>query len=353
MFPVMRLSLIRSFLLAATLAVAVSASADSLDLAVNGYGLSFGNSKRLTGIRINAVDRDVERINGVNLTLWTPGQNPDAQFNGIALAVIGTKARDINGIALSGIGVNARENVRGFSAGLFGVAAGEATGVVAGLFTTNIETRVRGIEVAGIWTGSTERLEGVGVSVGSVVASEIRGATAGLFSLASESQVGIALGVGGFFARRMTGLGVGGFGGGGEQLRGVFVGGLGLGTHHLDGVALSLGGIGGESLDGIMIAGLGLGTTGEIRGIALAGLVNFAPRVTGVSVGALNGFYPDRIDLEDFLHFDFTNQEFNGLQVGLFNYSAELKGVQVGLINYAANNPRWARLLPLVNLHLR
>ena len=72
-----------------------------LDLAVGGYGLSFGNSKRITGIRINAVDRDVERVNGINLTFWTPGPSPEAQFNGLALGLIGTKGRDINGVALS------------------------------------------------------------------------------------------------------------------------------------------------------------------------------------------------------------------------------------------------------------
>ena len=50
--------------------------------------------------------------------------------------------------------------------------------------------------------------------------------------------------------------------------------------------------------------------------------------------------------------FETVNERFTGLSVGLINYSRELKGVQVGLLNYAGNNPRWARLLPLVNAHL-
>jgi hypothetical protein len=347
----MRSTLLSAILLAAIVMLPGGATAQSLDLAVGDYGLSFGNSKRFTGIRVNVVDRDVERVNGLNITLWTPGPSPEAQFNGFALALIGTKAREIKGIALSGIGVNARESIRGGAAGLFGVAAGDATGIVAGLFTTNVRSRVRGVEVAGIWTSPTERIEGLAASAGSVLADHVRGVSVGLFSTARESQFGLAFGVGGFFARRMDGLGVGGFGGGGEKLRGIFVGGLGLGAKDLDGLALSLGGIGGESLDGIMVSGLGLGATGEIRGVALSGLVNFSPKVTGISLGLLNGFYPDRIDLEDFLHFDFTNREYTGLQVGLFNYSAQLHGVQLGLINYAANNPRWARLLPLINVH--
>ena len=85
------------------------AHAQSLDLAVDGYGLSIGNSKRISGIRINAVDRNVEEINGLNLTLWNPGKNPDAVYNGLAIGLIGTKSRTINGIAINGIGVSASE----------------------------------------------------------------------------------------------------------------------------------------------------------------------------------------------------------------------------------------------------
>ena len=57
----------------------------SLDLGVNGYGISFGNSARWSGLRFNLVDRRVERVTGINLTFWKPGRNPDAVINGIAL----------------------------------------------------------------------------------------------------------------------------------------------------------------------------------------------------------------------------------------------------------------------------
>ena len=33
----------------------------SLDVALGGYGLSFGNSKRITGVRVNLVDDDAGR----------------------------------------------------------------------------------------------------------------------------------------------------------------------------------------------------------------------------------------------------------------------------------------------------
>ena len=111
---------------------------------------------------------------------------------------------------------------------------------------------------------------------------------------------------------------------------------------------------------------MGLGAAERIRGVTIGSLLVFAPEVVGVAAGALNGLYIDRIDLEDFLHFNLTNQRFTGfsaglvnytarlkgVQLGLFNYAARLKGVQIGLFNYAGNNPRWLRLLPLINVNL-
>ncbi len=46
------------------------------------------------------------------------------------------------------------------------------------------------------------------------------------------------------------------------------------------------------------------------------------------------------------------NQKMSGISIGLLNTTSQLRGVQLGLLNYAGNNPRWLRLLPLVNLHL-
>ena len=42
--------------------------ASSLDITVQGVGLSIGNSKRAHGLRLNVVDRDVKNVNGINLT---------------------------------------------------------------------------------------------------------------------------------------------------------------------------------------------------------------------------------------------------------------------------------------------
>lgn len=329
------------------------AFAQSLDIALDGYGLSIGNSKHFTGVRINAVDREVERINGLNLTLWNPGENPDAVYNGIALGLIGTKSRLINGIALSGIGINASESVRGIAAGTLGVGARNFTGIALGLIMVDVKERFRGINISGGWTLNSQQLDGLALSPGIALAQNVRGVTiGGIFAGGGQSLTGLALSLGGFHATHFRGVGIGGLGGGGQDLRGIFAGGLFVGCENLDGIACSLGGIGGRSLDGIMLGGLGLGANERIRGIAIGSAVVFAPEVTGLTVGALNGLYIDRIDLEDFLHFNLVNERFTGLSIGLVNYSARLNGVQLGLINYAGNNSRWLRLLPLVNVHL-
>ena len=41
----------------------------SLDIPTENNGISIGNSRNFTGLRINFRDRDVERIRGVNITL--------------------------------------------------------------------------------------------------------------------------------------------------------------------------------------------------------------------------------------------------------------------------------------------
>jgi hypothetical protein len=309
----------------------------SLDLGAKGYGLSFGNSKRFTGIRLNLVDSQVERISGLNLTLWNPGKNPDAVYNGLAMGLIGTKSRLINGIALSGIGVNATERIRGIAAGTLGVGAKDMTGLAIGLIMVDVHGHFRGINISGGWTLKGEQMDGLALSLGSAMAKHVRGAAiAGFFAGGQQSFSGLALAGGGVFASSFHGLGISGFGAGGEDVKGVL---------------LTGGGMGGARMDGIFVAGLGLGATERIRGFAFGSFLAVAPEVKGVMIGGLNGLYIDRIDLVDFLHFELANKEFTGLSIGLVNYSAKLKGVQIGLINYAANNPRWLRLLPLINLH--
>jgi hypothetical protein len=149
----------------------VSAFAQGLDLTVNHIGIAIGDVPRVTGLRINYRDRNLEWVNGVNATVWSPYGNGSGTVRGLALGLPVTGAWRIDGIATR----------------IFGVGAGE---------------RIRGVGVAPLGIGAGGRLEGLMVG-------------------------GLGVGMGG----GMTGIGVGGLRiGSGGSMRGLFVGGLGAGA---------------------------------------------------------------------------------------------------------------------------
>lgn len=233
------------------------AVAGSLDVPVRGAGLSIGNSRTFTGLRLNARDHDLQAIRGVSVTLWAPGDSPGGRIQGLSLGLLGTAAEEIDGVTLNLLGCGA--------------------------------DRQRGIAVGGLGIGADD-FAGIGLG---------------------------GLGIGG---DRLTGVMVGGLGVGGDTLTGLFVGGLGVGGDELTGAALAIGGVGADRITGLAACGA------YLRGGTL----------DGFGAGAYNRF-DDGVE---------------GIQIGIFNYAAELHGVQLGLLNYAGNNRRGTRWLPLVNMHL-
>ena len=322
---------------AQVLAMCSSAWAASLDIAPGGYGLSIGNSKRINGLRLNARDAGVERVTGINVTLWKAGANPDAVHNGITAGIVGPEASDINGVAFGLLGAGAKRNVRGIAIGGLGAGAGESlTGAVIGGLGAGAGGSVTGLVIGGLGAGAGDDLTGLVLAfVGAGAGSDVRGVViGGIGAGAGERMTGIILGgLGAGAGDEFTGIGFGlaGVGAGGNA-RGLLVGGLGAGAGgQLTGVALSVGRVSaGERITGAVVAGLGV-TAKEIRGVAFGG-------VNGISYGDGN--------------FETGNQRFTGLSVGIVNVTRELHGLQLGILNYAGNNPRWARWLPLLNLHL-
>ena len=75
----------------------------SLDLPVRGYGISFGNSARFTGLRLNWSDAGLDRITGITITLWKPDKPMTGTVNGLAIGLAGPAASTLNGISL-GVG---------------------------------------------------------------------------------------------------------------------------------------------------------------------------------------------------------------------------------------------------------
>jgi hypothetical protein len=41
----------------------------------------------------------------------------------------------------------------------------------------------------------------------------------------------------------------------------------------------------------------------------------------------------------------------HGFSFGIFNYARQLNGMQIGLLNYVKNNPKYLKILPIVNFH--
>lgn len=342
-----------------------------LNLTVENVGLSLGNSPRVIGIRVNAVDSDVQRVDGLNLTLWNPRPSPRADFNGLAIGVIGPKARRLHGIAAGGIGATATDRILGLAFGGFGVGANHLGGVAASGFFTETKSNSWGLVASGLSCRAHGRLDGIAVGGGFVNADSARGIAIGGLAVMGRSMDGLALSTGiAAIDGDVRGLCAGGLVAGAENLRGIVlspggvaasneldglaIGGLAaIGGRRTRGVAIS-GGVAGavRELDGIALGGLGVGAGERIRGLALGGLVSMAREVEGISFGALNGVIIRSINLDDFLDIRTVNQRYTGLSLGLFNYSAELHGVQLGLFNYAANNPKWARLLPFINVHI-
>jgi hypothetical protein len=104
--------------------IAPHSSAQSLDLTIKGNGLSFGNSRRINGVRLNFRDRGRVLVNGVNITIWNPHQPYGTIVNGLALGLPLTGGRELKGVSL-GIGVAVEESSYGLTLGIIGAGAGE------------------------------------------------------------------------------------------------------------------------------------------------------------------------------------------------------------------------------------
>lgn len=67
--------------------------------------LSIGNYPNVNGLRLNFRDSDLGRVNGMNVTVWTPYEPMSGTVDGVALGLPVTGANDINGLALGALGL--------------------------------------------------------------------------------------------------------------------------------------------------------------------------------------------------------------------------------------------------------
>jgi len=319
-------------------------------------GLGFGNLSKFTGIRFNFKDKNVEKITGINTTLWQPKNDDVATgtVNGISLGLpIAGGHENQNGVSVGVFGVAASDNLRGFNVGGLGAGAGKS---------------VSGFNFGGLGIGAGENLSGF--TFGGL------GAGAGQ-NVSGFSVGGLGIGAGG----NMSGITIGGLGAGaGGNVTGITIAGVGLGAgENLTGLSLALGGIGaGEKVRGITVAGIGVGAGQELKGITAAVVGVGSPKVTGfaaaLAVGGLDikgimiapayfrvgggtrtndaGEKSEEEGMMTGVSVSAFNQikgEQRGVSIGVVNYTKRIKGFQLGVINIVKENPRGLRVLPIFN----
>ena len=132
-------------LLPILLLAAGSSVAWSLDLGMRHTGLSIGNSPRWTGVRVNLRDSGIQRINGVNLTLWKAHDVDAAVITGVAVG-LAPQAGTLRGIQFGLLGVAYSTREQGIAVGGLGVGGdGPMTGLALGGLGVGCSGSIRGL----------------------------------------------------------------------------------------------------------------------------------------------------------------------------------------------------------------
>lgn len=350
-----------------------SDSRRSLDIGVNGKGISFGDSKEWAGLRFNYRDSRLVEANGVNVTLWHPYEHGAGRVNGLAIGLPLTGASELKGLGVGVFGFGVEHRFTGIGIGGLGMGGGgDMRGIMLAGLGMGGGGDISGISVAGLGMGGGGNLNGIAIGgLGAGMGGNLTGLFVG----------GLGAGAGG----NVKGIGIGGLGfGSGGNLRGAAIGGLGVGA---GGTAKGLligglgGGVGGD-LTGVGIGGLGIGAGGDITGLVIGGLgAGFGGTLRGVGIGglgiggsrirglAIGGLGVGGMDVEGGVispimfrverggrfqgvavaGYSQIRGRQEGWTIGVVNYARHLGGVQIGLINIAKSNPKGTRVLPLFN----
>ncbi|MDB4908747.1 MAG: hypothetical protein JWO05_3531 [Gemmatimonadetes bacterium] len=332
------------FILAALVLAPCLASAQGLDLTVNHVGIAIGEVPEVTGLRLNFRDRNLKKVNGINLTLWNPYQPATGVVNGLALGVPITGAREVNGIGFGVLGLGVDDRFRGIGVAGIGMGGGgDLEGILVGGIGLGSGGSVKGIGIGGIGVGSGGNVTGLMLSgVGVGAGGSAKGILVG----------GIGVGAGG----DVRGLAVGGVGvGAGGSFHGIGIGGVGVGA--------------GGDATGLMIGGVGVGVGGRLTGIGLAVLGVGSPEIVGGTLSLAAGAQhyhgiaiapawfkvvndrgrEGRFEGASVSAFNQVVGSQHGLTIGIVNYAHSLNGVQFGLVNIV-DRPGHRRVMPVINV---
>jgi hypothetical protein len=345
----------------------------SLDIGVNGKGVSFGDSKEWAGVRFNYRDSRLIEANGVNLTLWYPYENGAGRVNGLAIGLPTTGASELTGVGLGLFGFGVERRFTGIGVAGVGMGGGgDMKGIMLAGLGMGGGGDISGISIAGLGMGGGGNLTGLAIGgLGAGMGGNLKGIFVGGLGAGGGGDVeGIGIGGLGFGAGgSLTGAAIGGLGvGAGGNAKGLLVGGLGAGLGG-DFIGLGIGGLGigtGGDLTGLVIGGLGAGFGGTLRGVGIGGLGVGGSRIRGLAIGGLGVGAQDvkggvlspilfrierggRFQGVAVAGYSQIKGRQDGWTIGVVNYTHDLGGVQIGLINIAKSNPKATRVLPLFN----
>lgn len=344
-----------SFILAAFVLLFNNVFSQGVGIPSKRGGIGFGNLPRFTGIRFNFKDKDVEKITGINTTIWTA--KDDSYQTGT-----------VNGLSLGLPMAMGHTNQNGVSIGAFGVATtGSLTGINIGVLGAGAGDNVTGLNIGGLGIGSGGDLRGITIGgLGAGSGGNVSGFNFG----------GVGIGAGG----NLSGFTFGGIGtGAGGNVNGIAIGGVGVGAgESIRGFTFATVGIGaGENIHGLTLAGVGIGAGEEVKGITVAGIGVGSRKVTGLTIAAAvggmdvkgimiapawlrigdkhknqDGSIEEKEGVMTGLSISAYNQirgEQKGVVIGVVNKTTTLRGIQFGLINIVKDNPKGLRVLPIFN----
>lgn len=174
------------------------------------YGICFGNSANYNGIRFNLLDKNVNNVNGLNVTgtsgLRIKSGDSVANINGLNITALYSTAKKINGISINVIGDSIGKS-NGIALGGLGSWVDKSNGInVGGLFAkaqrsnginasyiTSLGVRQNGIAASLFFTKVESKLNGIGWANGVLAGDTLNGLSAGgfaVFSPYSDSGTG-------------------------------------------------------------------------------------------------------------------------------------------------------------------
>jgi hypothetical protein len=142
----------------------------ALNLPFRKYGLSIGNSRNFNGVRINFRDKDVQHINGLNLTGWTRDYGANEFVYGLNIGII-PSTRLSNGITFGLFG-SGGECLNGLAYGTVAVGTKTVHGISIAGFVNASAGNIAGISFAGVYLFTHKSINGIAISVPFIHAEE-------------------------------------------------------------------------------------------------------------------------------------------------------------------------------------